>query len=169
MNPKATKALRAFVAVTLLVGGLALLAGAQILQALPDAAGLAVLASAWTAALVAVVVLAARRDWTWPVPAAALLVSLLVTVMWAQFSPAGHLVLSGLTPAVTLMAAAGVLLRHRWAWPVAFALVVGFGPLFLAFAPLPSSVVLGAYGLFLATLLALLALHDASFETAGAA
>jgi len=59
----------------------------------------------------------------------------------------------------------GILRRQLWAWPVAFANVVGFGPIVLLIAPVPAAVIAGGFVLFLVDVVALLAIHRTYFES----
>src|SRR6266545_3956299 len=52
----------------------------------------------------------------------------------------------------------GFLRRRIWAWPVAFASAAGFGPIVLVLAMLPTAIVAGGFALFIADVVALLAL-----------
>ncbi len=164
MAASAEAALRAFVAASLIGGGAALVAGAEAFQTWPTSAGLGGAAAAWGAGLAIAVLVSVRRRVIWQIPAAIVLLSMLLAITWSRFDPAGHVVLSGLAPGVALLAGAGVALRQRWSWPVAFASVVGFGPLVISLAPLPPEVVVGASVLFLSNVLALLALHPSFYE-----
>ncbi len=158
MGPGPSRVLRLFVAASLLLGGALLLAEARILRARPPGAEWTIAAVAsWLAVLA---LFAIRSTWPWQVPAATLLASVLLAVAWSHFDLAGHLVVSGLTPGVALLTGVGIFLRRRWAWFVGFGLVAGIGPLFLAFAPLPDAAYAGAFALFVANALALLALAD---------
>ncbi len=165
MDPSVVRGLRAFVVVSLVLGALALLAGARIVWALPPGgAWIAVVAIVWSAGLAGSVLLASRSRGPWSVPAGLLIGSLMVAAVWARFDDAGHLVLSALTPVVALIAGIGALRRERWAWAAGLVLVAGFGPLFLTFAPFPPPVLVGAFAVFLADALALLALTESFLE-----
>ncbi len=165
MPPSLLRALRLFVAASLLLGGIALLAGARVVQewaTVPTwVVGLVVL---WVAGLAALAGLERTRPVPWQAVAAAPILSLMLGVTWGSFDPTGHLVLSGLAPFVALLTGFSMLQRRRWAWPVAFASVTGFGPIVLLFAPLPQAAILGASALFLADAVALLALAESFFE-----
>ena len=55
--------------------------------------------------------------------------------------------------------------RQLWAWPVALASVVGFGPIVLVLATrLPAAAVVAGFVLFLIDAVALLAIHRSYFE-----
>lgn len=159
------RALRWFVGVTLVFGGLALAAGARIFVDLPDLPSwTAPVVLAWIGALAVLTFVGVRLRWPWPIPASLLVLSLMAGVLWARFDPTGHDVLSGLAPFVAVATGVGMLLQERWAWPVAFASVTGFGPIILLFAPLPDAAVYGAFALFVLDAVVLLALLDAFFE-----
>ena len=98
-------------------------------------------------------------------PAAAWIASVLLAMLWSRFDLAGHGFLSGFAAIVAFGTGLGILRRHLWAWPVAFASVVGFGPIVLLIAPIPSTVVAGGFVLFLADTVGLLVLHRSYFES----
>ena len=77
---------------------------------------------------------------------------------------AGHAFLSGYAAVVVFAAGVGILRRQLWAWPVALASVVGFGPIVLILAPLSSGAVAAGFVLFVADVMGLLVLHRSSFE-----
>ncbi len=97
-------------------------------------------------------------------PAAAWIVSVLLAMLWARFDSAGHGFLSGFAAIVAFGTGLGILRRHLWAWPVAFASVVGFGPIVLLIALVPASVVAAGFVIFLADAVGLLVLHRSYFE-----
>jgi hypothetical protein len=121
------------------------------------AAVVAVLLSLFTA-----MVESGPRSPTWP--AAAWIVTVLLAMLWAHADPAGHAFLSGFAALVAFGTGIGILRRQLWAWPVAFASVVGFGPIVLLIAPLGIATVAAGFVLFLADAVALLAIHRAYFE-----
>ena len=166
VNDRALLGLRVFVGGSLILGGLLLVSRALLLGPVPPASEWTRTAAALGSGALAAAVLVGRNGrLPWILVAAILLGSLLANVAWATLDETGnaHLVLSGLAPAVALLAGAGFLLRERWAWPVSFAIVSGIGPLFLTIAPLPPSAVAGAFALFLADALALLPLAESTF------
>ena len=119
---------------------------------------LAILLSLFTASLEP-----GPRSPTWP--AAAWIVVVLLSMLWAHFDAAGHAFLSGFAAIVAFGTGLGILRRQLWAWPVAFANVVGFGPIVLLIAPIPATVVAAGFLLFLADTVGLLALHRSYFES----
>ena len=161
--------LRIFVGGSLVLGGGALAAEAEILRdlqggLLPGWVIPAVLV--WIVLLALVVGFSVRRQWPWPIPAAVLTLSLTVGVVLSNPSLDlyGHDLLSALAPFIAVVTGIGVLLRERWSWPVAFASVVAFGPIILVFAPLPLSFVYVAAALFVADALMLLVLAEDFFS-----
>lgn len=166
MGPFLLRALRFFVSASLVLGGVLLLAEARVLRELPVGWEYVALSSGlWAAGMVVAVVSAVRLRWPWQAPAAAIIASLMAGVAWAHFDPTGHRVLSAFAPAVAVLTGVGIFLRHRWAWPVAFAISAGIGPLFLSFASLSSEAYAAAFALFLAISLALLALARSFLES----
>src|SRR5439155_83168 len=97
-------------------------------------------------------------------PAAAWIVSVLLAMLWAHVDPAGHAFLSGFAAIVAFGAGIGLLRRQLWAWPVAFASVIGFGPIALLLAPVGTDVLAAGFALFLADLVGLLMIHRTYFE-----
>ena len=97
-------------------------------------------------------------------PAAAWIITVLLAMLWAHVEDAGHAFLSGFAAIVAFGTGIGILRRQLWAWPVAFASVVGFGPIVLLIAPIPSGVTAVGFVLFLADTVGLLALHRSYFE-----
>lgn len=168
MQAAMVRGVRWFVGLSLIVGGVALAAGAMILQdvaMLPSWFALAV--ALWIVLLAVLLVLAVRMRWPWPVLTSALVVSLMLALLWTYFDSMGHDALSGLTPFVALVTGIGVIRGDRWAWPVAFASVTGFGPTILLFAPLPPTAIVGAFVLFVADAVLLLALAEEFFPKTG--
>ena len=168
MRARVERVLRWFVGLSLLVGALALLAGAIGLQAtLPSNLGLDALVA--VAVLAMVLLAAAERSETWPVrwpwylPAAFPILLLMAGVFWAHLADEGHLFLSGFAPFVAFLTGLGILARRPWAWPVAFASVTGFGPTLLLFAPLGLGTDAAALVLFLVDAVFLLALAPSAF------
>lgn len=169
MRAKTTDALRWFVGLSLLVGAFALLAGALGLLGTTQA-------SPWVDALVAVAAIllaglaaferstAWPAHWPWHLPALLPVLLLMIGVVWSRFGSEGHLFLSAFAPFVAFLTGLGILARRRWAWPVAFASVTGFGPTILLFAPLPEVAIAGAFVLFVIDAAFLLALVPSFFE-----
>lgn len=165
MEDGGLRAVRWFVGLSLVAGGFGLLGGA--LQYGSFAA-----APYWVFAFAAVlaIVLALLTAWwepgprspTWP--AAAWIVVVLLAMLWAHLDPAGHAFLSGFAAIVAFGTGLGILRRHLWAWPVALASVVGFGPIVLLIAPLPNEVVAGGFVLFVLDAVGLLAIQRSYFE-----
>src|SRR5438093_146639 len=93
------------------------------------------------------------------------IVVVLLSMLWAHFDAAGHAFLSGFAAIVAFGTGLGILRRQLWAWPVAFANVVGFGPIVLLIAPVPAAVIAGGFVLFLVDVVALLAIHRTYFES----
>lgn len=166
MDPSIAKALRGFVGLSLLLGGIALAAGAKIAQDFPTLpAWVAPFVLAWIVLLAVLTFLSVQQVWPWPIPAGIMAVSLMLGLFWAGADPfLGHEVLSGLAPFVAFVTGIGILLRERWSWPVAFASVTGFGPILLLFAPLPAAATYGAFILFVVDAVFLLALAESFFE-----
>jgi len=173
MLSRVERILRWFVGVSLVLGGLALLAGAIGLQAsLPSDLLLDILIA--VAVLVMVFLAALERSeawpvrWPWFVPAALPILLLMAGVMWAHVADTGHLFLSGFAPFVAFLTGLAILEKRPWAWPVAFASVSGFGPTILLFAPLGLETDYAALVLFLVDAVFLLALAPKFFEPSSA-
>src|SRR5206468_11952295 len=84
--------------------------------------------------------------------------------LWAHVEEGGHALRGGFGGMVGFGTGIGILRRQLWAWPVAFASVVGFGPIVLLIAPIPSGVIAVGFVLFVADTVGLLALHRSYFE-----
>jgi len=158
---------RWFVGLSLLVGGLLLLAGAIQFGTLGGPVWVIPLAGLVAAGL-AVVTAAAEGGPRSPiVPASAWIISVLLGIVWVRLDPLGpgHAFLSGYAAIVAFGTGIGILRRQLWAWPVALASVVGFGPIVLVLAVQlsPPSVAAG-FTLFLFDAVALLAIHRSYFE-----
>src|SRR5947199_159744 len=101
------------------------------------------------------------------VPASAWIVSVLLGIVWARLDPLGpgHAFLSGYAAIAAFGTGIGILRRQLWAWPVALASVVGFGPIVLVLAVQlsPASIAAG-FTLFVLDSVALLAIHRSYFE-----
>ena len=171
MRERTERILRWFVGLSLVLGGLALLAGAMGLLQAPTAAGVG--SELLVAAAVLVVVFLAlweRSDawparWPWYIPAAFAVLLLMLGVLWAHVSlDEGHVFLSGFAPFVAFVTGLALLAKRPWAWPAAFASVTGFGPTVLLFAPLGLATDYGALALFMVDAVFLLALAPSAFE-----
>ncbi len=173
MRARAERILRWFVGLSLILGGLALLAGAIGLQSQePADVGLDALIAVAVLAMVFLAMLE-RSDawpvrWPWFVPAALPILLLMVGVMWAHVADTGHLFLSGFAPFVAFLTGLAILEKRPWAWPVGFASVTGFGPTILLFAPLGLPTDYAALVLFIVDALFLLALAPSTFEPSSA-
>lgn len=173
MKARTAGAMRWFVGLSLILGALALLAGAIGLQASsPSNPWLDLLI---VIAVLAMVVLAALERsiawppaWPWYAPAALPVLLLMMGVVWAHVATPGHFFLSGFAPFVAFLTGLGILERRPWAWPVAFASVTGFGPTILLFAPLSLGTVYAALVLFIVDAVCLLALVQSYFEPSSA-
>ena len=97
-------------------------------------------------------------------PAAAWIGTVLLAMLWSSADSTGHAFLSGFAAVVAIATGVGILRRHVWAWPVAFASVVGFGPIVLLLAPMGTGVRAAGFLLFFADVLGLLAIHRTYFE-----
>ena len=165
MTPAGERFTRWFVGLSLLLGGLVLLAEAVAFGKLQEAPLWAVLIAGVGAAVLAVFTAVEEGGGRSPMaPAAAWIVSVLLAMLWARFDSAGHGFLSGFAAIVAFGTGLGILRRHLWAWPVAFASVVGFGPIVLLIALVPASVVAAGFVIFLADAVGLLVLHRSYFE-----
>jgi hypothetical protein len=156
---------RAFVGLTLVVGAFVLLAGGIQFGTFASAPAWVFPSVGLLAVALAVFTAFEERGPQSPTrPAAAWLFAFLVAMAWTRVDPVGHAFLAGFAPVVALAAGIGVLRRHLWAWPVAFASVVGFGPVVLVLAPVPPVTVGGGFVLFLADAFGLLVIHRTYFE-----
>jgi len=165
LTPAGERFTRWFVGLSLLLGGLVLLAEAVAFGKLQEAPLWAVLIAGVGAAVLAVFTAVEEGGGRSPMaPAAAWIVSVLLAMLWARFDSAGHGFLSGFAAIVAFGTGLGILRRHLWAWPVAFASVVGFGPIVLLIALVPASVVAAGFVIFLADAVGLLVLHRSYFE-----
>lgn len=160
MEAPLERAVRWFVGLSLVAGALMLGAGS-----LPASSGIIVLALVLATVLTALAAFwekGPRSPW---VPASAWIGTVLFAMVWAHLDPSsGHVFLSRYAPFLAFATGVGLLLRHLWAWPVAFASVVGFGPIVLLLAPLPAAAVAGGFVLFFVDAVALLVIHRAYFE-----
>jgi len=166
VRPRAEQSLRWFIGLSLLVGGLVLLAGAIQFGTL-GGPGWVIPLAGLIAAILAVITAAEEGGPRSPVvPASAWIVSVLLGILWAHLDSAGHVFLSGYAAVVGFAAGIGILRRQLWAWPVALASVTGFGPIVLVLAnQLSEATVVAGFILFVVDAVALLALHRSYFET----
>ena len=165
MGRAAERALRWFIGLSLLVGGLILLAGAIQFGKLSGPIWVIPLAGLVATALAAITAAAEGGPRSPIVPASAWIVSVLLGILWARFDSAGHPFLSGYAAIVAFGTGIGILRRQLWAWPVALASVVGFGPIVLVLVTqLPTAAVVAGFVLFLINAVALLAIHRSYFE-----
>ncbi len=169
MLARTERILRWFVGLSLILGAFALLAGAiGLAGSNPFDFGLDVLIV--VAVLVMVFLAALERSEAWPVrwpwflPAALPILLLMGGVLWAHVANEGHLFLSGFAPFVAFLTGLAILEKRPWAWPVAFASVIGFGPTILLFAPLGLPTDYAAMALFMVDTVFLLALVQKFFE-----
>ena len=164
MGRVAERALGWFVGLSLLSGGLILLAGAIQLGTLGGPIWVIPLAGV-VAAVLAILTGATEGGPRSPIlPASAWIVSVLLGILWARLDSSGHAFLSGYAAIVAFGTGIGILRRQLWAWPVALASVVGFGPIVLVLATqLPASAVVAGFVLFLVDAVALLAIHRSYF------
>lgn len=166
MGPSSERLVRWFVGLSLLVGGLVLLAGAIQFGTLGGPIWVIPLAGVVAAALAVITAAAEGGPRTPLVPASAWIVSVLLGILWARLDSAGHAFLSGYAAIVAFGTGIGILRRQWWAWPVALASVVGFGPIVLVLAnQLPTAVIVAGFVLFLVDAVALLAIHRSYFES----
>src|SRR5438445_11111754 len=137
MTPRAEQSLRWFIGLSLLAGGVALLAGAAGFGRLAGASWWVIPLAGLVAAILAVITAAAERGpWTPIIPATAWIVSVLAAILWAHLDLMnGHPLLSGYASIVAFATGLGLLRRQLWAWPVGFASVARFGAIFLILAP----------------------------------
>ncbi len=160
MEPQTERAVRWFVGLSLLAGGIVLLASGVQFGTLVGAPAWVVAFAGVVAAALAILTAIEERGPRSPMgPAAAWIGSVLLAILWAHLDSAGHVFLSGYAAIVAFATGIGILRRHLWAWPVALASVVGFGPIVLVIAPLSAETVVAGFALFLADVVALLALH----------
>lgn len=165
MQPREERILRWFIGLSLLLGGLVLLVEAIEFRTLQGAPIWVVPLAGVVAAGLAVYTAIEEGGRRSPMgPAAAWIVSVLVAMVWADSDVVGHQFLSGYAAIVAFGTGIGILRRQWWAWPVAFASAAGFGPIVLLLAQVPSAVVAAGFLIFIADVLALLAIHRAYFE-----
>jgi len=166
VGPGGERLLRWFVGLSLLVGGLVLLAGAIQFGTLGGPIWVIPLAGVVAAALAIITASAEVGPRSPLIPASAWIVSVLLGILWARLDSTGHAFLSGYAAIVAFGTGIGILRRQLWAWPVALASVVGFGPIVLVLATQlsPASVVAG-FVLFVLDAVALLAIHRTYFTS----
>src|SRR2546427_8732283 len=164
MDRAADRALRWFVGLSLLAGGLVILGGAIQFRTLGGPIWVIPLAGV-VAAVLAILTGATEGGPRSPIlPASALIVSVLLGVLWGRLDSAGHAFLSGYAAIVAFGTGIGLLRRQLWALPVALASVVGFGPIVLVLATqLPAAAGGAGLVLFLIGAVALLAIQRSSF------
>jgi hypothetical protein len=165
MQPRTEQVTRWFVGLSLLLGGIILLAGAAQFGTFTGAPAWIILLAALVSVGLAVLTSIEERGPRSPmVPAAAWILSVLFAMLWARLHPYGHVFLSGYAAVVAFGTGLGILRRQLWAWPVALASVVGFGPIVLLLIPsLSGGAVAAAFVLFAADVIALLAIHRSYF------
>ncbi|MGI0147919.1 MAG: hypothetical protein ACREDF_00095 [Thermoplasmata archaeon] len=165
MDPRVERAVRAFVGLSLLAGAFLILAGAiQYGTFTGSPSWVFLLAGTVAILLVLFTVIAEKGPRSAMEPAALWIASVLAAMLWAHLDPTGHSFLSGYASLVAFATGIGILRRELWAWPVALASVVGFGPIVLLIAPLPAATVAGGFVLFLLDAFGLLAIHRVYFE-----
>src|SRR2546426_10376939 len=117
MGRSADRALRWFVGLSLLAGGLVLLAGAVQFGTLGGPIWVIPLAGV-VAAVLAVLTGATGGGPRSPIlPASAWIVSVLLGVLWARLDSAGHAFLSGYAGIVAVGTGIGIPRGPLWAWP----------------------------------------------------
>jgi hypothetical protein len=166
LNPREEQAIRWFVGLSLILGSFVLLGEAVAFGTLQTAPAWAVLLAAVVVIVLAVFTAIEEGGRRSPMgPAAAWIIAVLLAMLWARVDPSGHAFLSGFAAIVAFATGIGILRRQLWAWPVAFASVVGFGPIVLLIAPIPAGVVAAGFLLFIADILGLLVLHRTYFQS----
>src|SRR2546428_6866491 len=143
MTPRAELSLRWFIGLSLLAGGVGLLAGAAKFGRRAGASWWVIPLAGLVAAILAVITAAAERGpWTPILPATAWIVSVLAAILWAHLDLMnGHPFLSGYASIVAFATGLGVLRRQLWAWPDGLASVLGLGPIVLILPSSPGSAV----------------------------
>jgi hypothetical protein len=159
------RVLRWFVGLSLVLGSFLLLAGGIQFGTLGGAPPWVLLLAGVVAVILSIFTATWEGGTGSPMaPAAAWMGTVLLAVLWASVDPSGHVFLSGFAAVVAFATGVGILRRHLWAWPVAFASVVGFGPLVLLLASMGTVVRAAGFALFFADLVALLDIHRKYFE-----
>src|SRR5438445_7344887 len=117
MTPPAEQSLRWFIGLSLLAGGVALLAGAAGFGRLAGASWWVIPLAGLVAGILAVITAAAERGpWTPILPATAWIVSVLAAILWAHLDLInGQPFLRGYASIVTLGTGLGA--RRRQLWP----------------------------------------------------
>ena len=170
MDARVERWIRAFIGLSLVAGAFVLLAGAIQYGTLSNAPVWVSPFAGFVALALAVFTALEDRGPRSPMgPAAAWIATVLLAMLWAHLdsaplSSAGHAFLSGFASIVAVATGIGILRRQLWAWPVALASVVGFGPIVLLIAPVPTSTVAVGFVLFLVDVVGLLAIHRTYFE-----
>src|SRR2546422_2677551 len=127
MGPGAERLVQWFVGLSLLVGGLVLLAGAIQFGTLGGPIWVIPLAGVVAAAL-AVITAAAEGGPRSPlIPASAWIVSRLLGILLALLDSTGHAFLSGYAAIVAFGTGIGILRRQLWGWAGGLASLGGFG------------------------------------------
>ncbi len=165
MSPRVERSLRWFLGLSLILGGLVLLAGGFAYGTLAGASPAVVGLAAAVAVLMSLLTAAVeRRPWPAMAPAAGWIGSVMLAILWAHFDSLGHTFLSGYAALVAFATGIGILGRRVWAWPVALASVAGFGPTVLVLAGLPTATIAAGFALFLVDVVVLLALAREFFQ-----
>lgn len=165
MELRIERAVRVFVGLSLVAGAFVLLAGAVEYGSFASAPGWIAPFAGLVAAILTVFTVLEERGPRSPVgPAGAWITTVLLAMLWSHFDSAGHAFLSGFATIVAFATGIGILRRQLWAWPVALASVVGFGPVVLLTAPLSAATIVSGFVLFLADAFGLLAIHRMYFE-----
>ena len=168
MDTRVERVVRGFVGLSLVAGAFVLLAGAIQYGTLADAPAWVSPLAGFVALVLAVFTVLEDRGPRSPMgPAAAWIATVLLAMLWAHVDSAGHPFLSGFASIVAVATGIGILRRQLWAWPVALASVVGFGPIVLLIAPVPTATVAVGFVLFLVDVVGLLAIHRTYFEPRG--
>jgi hypothetical protein len=159
------RSLRWFVGLSLVVGAFVLLGGGIQFGNLVGAPSWVLLLAGVVAVILAVFTATWEGGTGSPMaPAAAWIGTVLLAMLWASVDSSGHAFLGGFAAVVALAVGVGLLRRHLWAWPVAFASVTGFGPIVLLLTPMGAGVRAAGFALFFADVLALLGIHRTYFE-----
>src|SRR6059036_3883534 len=150
MGRSADRAIRWFVGLSLLAGGLLLLAGAVLFGTLGGPIWVIPLAGV-VAAVLAILTAAAEGGPRSPIlPASAWIVSVLLGILWARLDSAGHAFLSGYAAIVAFGTGIGILRPPAGAGPGAAASVLRVGTIGLVPArPPPTAAVVAGFVLFL--------------------
>lgn len=166
MDPRAERLVRWFVGLSLILGAFLLLAGVIQFRTLIGAPYWVVPLAGIVAAALAVFTAIEEGGPRSPMgPAVTWIASVLLAILWTRLDSAGpaHAFLSGYAAVVAFATGIGIVRRQLWAWPVALASVAGFGPIVFVLAPLPDATVAAGFVLFIADIVALLAIHRSYF------